>query len=289
MPEGDTVFRTAQGLHRALAGAVLDRSDLRWGDAATVDLVGRSTLEVVSRGKHILQRVEGGVTIHSHLRMDGQWRIEKTGAPQQERGIADHRVRAVVATTQWTCIGRSLGMLDVVGTDEEHTLVGHLGPDLLAPDWDLDEALRRLRADGDRAIGAALLDQRNLAGIGTMYDAETLFLQRVHPWAPVASFDDAALTAIVERAVRLLRANVPHAVQSTTGVRRRGEELYVHARSGRPCRRCGDTVRVAMIGDPTQERTMFSCPTCQGGRGPTDDGARQSPLGSGTRKAGRYR
>lgn len=285
MPEGDTVWRTARTLHRALAGEPLTRFDLRWGEAATLDLTGRTTLEVVSRGKHILHRIEGGVTVHSHLRMDGQWRVEHASGDS----YADHRVRAVVGTEQWTCIGRSLGMLDVVDTADEASLVGHLGPDLLGPDWDLDEALRRLRTADDVTVGAALLDQRLLAGIGTMYAAESLFLQRQHPWAPVGSLDDDTLRRLVERAHRLLTTNKDHAVQSSTGSRRRGEELYVHARSGRPCRRCGDTVRVAMIADPPRERTMFSCPTCQGGRGPTDDGRPQRPLGSSTRSRGRYR
>lgn len=289
MPEGDTVFRTARRLHQALAGAKLTTVDLRWGDAATVDFTGRISIEVISRGKHLLHRVEGGWTIHSHLRMDGSWRILATGAASRRR-TAGHAVRAVVGTAEWTCIGIRLGMLDVLPTAQESHIVGHLGPDILGPDWELATAVSNLRAQGSAPIGAALLDQRNLAGIGTMYAAETLFLQQQHPWTPVSELDESAVTAVVGRARRLLQAGIAHAVQSTTGSRRRGEEVYVHARSGLPCRRCGGGVRVAMIGAPPQDRTMFWCPRCQGGPAPGDDGRAQRPLGtSGGRGAGGYR
>jgi endonuclease VIII len=198
-------------------------------------------------------------------------------------------IRAVVGTAEWTCIGTRLGMLDLVATADEGTLVGHLGPDLLGPDWDLATALTNLRRHPERAIGEALLDQRLLAGIGTLYDSESLFLQRIHPWTPVGQLDDSALEHLVERAHRLLQANTSRAVQSTTGSLRPGETAYVHARSGRPCRRCGSGIRVAMIGQAPQDRTMFYCPACQGGLAPTDDGRPQRPMGStgGGRQAGR--
>jgi endonuclease-8 len=113
-----------------------------------------------------------------------------------------------------------------------------------------------------------------------MWCAETLFLERVPPWAPTGELDREVVERVVARAHRLIDNGRRHAVQSSTGSYRLDEAHYVHARSGRPCRRCGTTVRVAMIGDPTRERTMFYCPGCQGGLGPTDDGRRQVPLGS---------
>jgi endonuclease-8 len=113
-----------------------------------------------------------------------------------------------------------------------------------------------------------------------MYAAETLFLQRLGPWTAVSELSAEQLTTVVERARRLLMASCRQAVQSTTGSRARGERTYVHGRSGRPCRRCGSTVRVAPIGPPGLERTMFYCPSCQGGLGPTDDGRPQRPLGA---------
>ncbi|GAA5019031.1 Fpg/Nei family DNA glycosylase [Terrabacter aeriphilus] len=286
MPEGDTVWRTASRLHQALAGREIVESDLRWPEIATADLTGRTTLEVVSRGKHVLHRVEGGLTLHSHLRMEGQWRIEATpGLPARWR--RNPQLRALVAGPDWTALGLRLGMLDLVPTAREGDLVGHLGPDVLGPDWDAARAVDNV-ARSHAPIGEALLDQRNLAGVGTMWCAETLFLERVPPWTPADEAGRETVERVVARAHRLIDNGRRNAVQTSTGSTRLDEAHYVHARSGRPCRRCGETVRVAMIGRAPQERTMFYCPRCQGGLGPTDDGRPQAPLGS-TRGAARTR
>jgi len=278
VPEGDTVWRTASRLNEALAGREIVESDLRWPEISTADLTGRTTLEVVSRGKHVLHRVEGGLTLHSHLRMEGQWRIEATPG-LAARWRRNPQLRALVAAADWTALGLRLGMLDLVPTAREHELVGHLGPDVLGPDWDQELAVDNVRASRV-PIGRALLDQRNLAGVGTMWCAETLFLERVPPWTRADELGRETVERVVARAHRLIDNGRRHAVQSSTGSYRLDETHYVHARSGRPCRRCGTTVRVAMIGEPTKERTMFYCPGCQGGLGPTDDGRRQVPLGS---------
>ena len=286
MPEGDTVWRTAHRLDKALAGSEVVLCDLRFPDLATVDLRGTTTLEVVSRGKHLLHRFDSGVTLHSHLKMEGQWRVE---APADTaRWLRRDDLRAAVGTATWSGLGLRLGLLELVATSAEGSVVGHLGPDLLGPDWDLAVALANLRASHD-TIGAALLDQRNLAGIGTLWASESLFLSRLGPWTPATDLDDADLERLVTRARTLLDQARHHAVQSSTGNRRKGEENYVHARSGRPCRRCGTTVRVAMIGPPLRERTMFYCPGCQHGLGPTDDGRPQRPLGSAAGRATPYR
>lgn len=286
MPEGDTVWRTAQRLHKALAGAPVVLSDLRFPDLATVDLRGSTTLEVVSRGKHLLHRFDSGVTLHSHLKMEGQWRVE---SPEDTaRWLRRDDLRAAIGTTSWSGLGLRLGMLELVATSDEASVVGHLGPDLLGPDWHLPTALANLAASRD-TIGAALLDQRNLAGIGTLWASESLFLSRVGPWTPAADLAEADLERVVTRAHALLDQSRHHAVQSSTGNRRRGEEHYVHARSGRPCRRCGTTIRVAMIGPAGRERTMFYCPGCQHGLGPTDDGRPQRPLGSTPGRGTSYR
>lgn len=278
MPEGDTVWRTAHRLDQTLAGQALAMADLRWPELSTVDLCGQVTTEVIARGKNILHRLDGGVTIHSHLRMEGQWRIAAT-KDLTPRSLRNPQLRAVVGTSTWTALGLRLGDLHVVQTADEHTLVGHLGPDVLGPDWDAAEATRRLAAS-EVTIGAALLDQRNLAGVGTLYAAEALFLEGLPPWVAAAELSPGAVAALVDRVHRLLDVGRRSVVQSTTGSGRRGSTHYVHGRSGRPCLRCGNTVRVAMIGEPPQERTMFYCPTCQGGLAPTDDGRPQTPLGS---------
>jgi endonuclease-8 len=281
VPEGDTVFRTAARLNQALAGEPLTTTDLRWPDLSTLDFRGVVTSEVVSRGKNILQRLVNGVTVHSHLRMEGQWRVEATDR-LTARSLANPQIRAVIGTSAWTAVGKRLGDLHVVETADEARLVGHLGPDVLGPDWNPGEAAVRVHAS-PTTIAAALLDQRNLAGVGTLYAAEALFLERVNPWTAAADLDEATVAAVVDRAHTLLDVGRRHAIQTTTGSQRRGETAWVHARSGLPCRSCGETLRVAMVGEAPRERTMFYCPRCQGGLAPTDDGRPQRPMGTDRR------
>ncbi len=275
VPEGDVVWRTAQRLQAALAGREITVWDLRWPSLATTDLAGRTVTEVVSRGKHLLIRTDARLTLHSHLRMDGAWLVHRTGEPWRgRRGEAN--VRAVLANAAWTAQGHRLGMLDLVATDQEGTLVGHLGPDVLGPDWDPSQAVANLLSRPGRPVGEALLDQRHLAGVGTFFMCEALFLRGRTPWTPVAEVDVPALVALVHR---LLGANRTRVVQATTGDTRPGRAQYVHARVGLPCRRCGRVIRVATLGQAPQERVAFWCPGCQSGPAPTDDGRPQAPLG----------
>jgi endonuclease-8 len=257
MPEGDVVWRTARQLREALAGRVLVRSDFRVPRYATTDLTGRAVTEAVSRGKHLLTRVEGGVTVHTHLKMDGSWRI----SPATGFVPRDHRIRLILANRDWQAVGSLLGIVEVIRTSREDAAVGHLGPDLLDPAFDAGEALRRLTAQPDRTIGEALLDQRNLAGIGTIYRAETLFLRGVSPWRSVGEIAD--LPELVELARRLLDANKDRAGTVTTGDRARGAQMWVYGRAGLPCRRCGTLIRRAELGPALEERTAVWCPRCQ--------------------------
>lgn len=262
MPEGDTVWQAAQRLHRGLEGRPLREVDLRWPGLSTLDLVGRTTLEVVARGKHLLHRLSEGITIHSHLRMEGSWRVGPVPARRPSAwGAGD--VRALLRTEDTVALGRRLGMLDVVATADEDTLVGHLGPDVLGSDWDIDTALANLRREPDVPVALALLDQRNLAGLGTVYVSESLFRQHISPWTPVGELPEVALSHVVERAHRLIGANRAVTVRTLTGSRVAGEENHVHGRAGRPCRQCGETVRVDPIGTAPLDRVMFHCPRCQ--------------------------
>ena len=201
MPEGDTVWQAASRLHGALAGKVLTRSDLRVPKYATADLTGRTVLDVIPRGKHLLTRIEGGLTLHSHLRMEGQWRVEHPGS-RTERALRRQDLRAAVLTDEWSALGLRLGMLDLVPTAREADLVGHLGPDVLGPDWDPDSAAARLRAHPGTLV-EALLDQRTLAGVGTFWASELLFLERLHPWAPAARSDPARLLVSAKSSLTL--------------------------------------------------------------------------------------
>lgn len=286
MPEGDVVWRTGRRLHQALAGERVVTWQLRWPSLATSDLRGETVTEVVSRGKHLLLRTSGGWTLHSHLRMEGAWHLRRSDAHGRLPGGSG--VRAIVGNVRWTAVGLRLGMLDLVRTIDEGTLVGHLGPDVLGDDWDLDVVAARIGAD-PRTVGETLLDQRVLAGVGTFYLCEACFVLGLTPWTPASDVDAEEVAATVHR---MLWTNRERAVQVTTGDARPGREQYVHARSGRPCRRCGTTVRVAPLGDAPQQRVAFYCPRCQRGPTPTDDGRRQAPLGSHTAsgpRAGAYR
>lgn len=272
------VWKAAQRLSAALQGGTLVGAELRWPHIADRPLHGMVTTGVHSRGKHLLHRLDSGLTLHSHLRMEGSWRVRPTlqVTPRFARA-AD--IRALLATDTWAAVGWRLGMLDLVPTSGEHRLVGHLGPDLLGADWDEDEAVRRLLSAPDVPLGEALLDQRNLAGIGTFFAAEALFAQRMQPWQLVGELDPAQLRALVVVAQQQLERSAHHPNRSLTQRTGLSDDNYVHGRSGLPCERCGGQIRVAMIGKAPQDRTMFYCPHCQGGLGPSDNGRPQRPLG----------
>ena len=259
MPEGDTVWYTARQLHDALAGRVLTRSDFRVPRYAAADLRGQLVTGAVARGKHLLIRTGDGLTVHTHLKMDGSWHIRPASAGQPYRNA--HQVRLVLANEQWQAVGYLLGVTEILPTAKEDEVVGHLGPDLLGPDWDAAEAVRRLTQDKDRPIGEALLDQRNLAGIGNVFAAEMLFLRGIDPWRPVGDVED--LYALVELGHRLLDANKTRFGHVTTGDTRRGQQNWVYGRAGQPGRRCGTRISRGEQGPLGQERLRFWCPACQ--------------------------
>jgi endonuclease-8 len=258
MPEGDTVWNTARVLERALRGDVLTGSDFRVPHLATTDLTGWQVAESASRGKHLLLRLALGdraMTVHSHLRMDGAWRAYAPG--ERWTGRPAHLIRVVLRTARSVAVGYHLHDVALLPTAEEGALLAHLGPDLLGPDWDPAEAVRRIAARPDTPIGEALLDQRNLAGVGNLYKAETLFLRGLWPWTPVSAVRD--LEATVQLAQQLVASNRGRWTQTTTGSLRRGETSYVYGRRAQPCRRCGTAIRKA----DQDERITYWCPRCQ--------------------------
>ncbi len=258
MPEGDVVWNTAKRLNTALAGQVLTRSDFRVPRYATVNLTGRLVTEALARGKHLLIRTDNGLTVHTHLKMEGYWRIQPADGRPPGRS---HHLRLVLGNTRWVAAGYLLGITEVLQTTREDQVIGHLGPDLLGPDWDAGAAVARLARVPDRPIGEALLDQRNLAGLGTIFMSETLFLRGVDPSRPAGSVSD--LDAVVELGHRLLEANKERLGHVTTGDARPGRETWVYGRAGRACRRCGTPIRKGEQGPPGRERVRFWCPNCQ--------------------------
>ncbi|MGW0757863.1 Fpg/Nei family DNA glycosylase [Streptomyces sp. NPDC002814] len=271
MPEGDTVWQAARRLHGALAGQMLTRSELRVPKFATADLTGRTVLEVTPRGKHLLTRLEGGLTLHSHLRMDGSWKVFDAG--QRWTGGPAHQIRAILGATAHTAVGYRLPVLELLRTTDEHRAVGHLGPDLLGPDWDPDRALVNLLSDPARPLGEALVDQRNLAGIGNVYKSELCFLLGATPWLPIGALPSEHAAHLPALAKQLLEANRDRPVRITTG--RRGQDLFVYGRAPRPCLRCHTPIRVADQGDGRRERPTYWCPTCQAGPAPAPGTSRR--------------
>lgn len=256
MPEGDTVWRTARHLDAALAGSTLTRSDFRVPRYATVDLSGQRVDQVASRGKHLLLRTPT-VIVHSHLAMEGAWHLYRR--PRSRWRRPGHTARAILENEEWQAVGFSLGVVEVLSRAREDEVVGHLGPDLLDPDVDLDLGASNVAAGRDRPIFLALLDQRNIAGFGNEYVNEILFLSDLAPTTPVAEVED--VDAVVRLGHRLITSNV-RTIQRDFGAPRAGN--WVYGRAGRPCRRCGAIIRRGQLGDdPTRERIVFWCPRCQ--------------------------
>jgi endonuclease-8 len=207
----------------------------------------------------VLMRFSNGQTLHSHLRMDGGWRVGPAGSKPRGR---DFEIRALIGNADWLAAGFRVHDLELVATAEESTVVGHLGPDLIDPDFDRAEALRRFGEADTTALGIALLDQRLAAGIGNVYKSELMFLSKVSPFASVAEVPD--LGHLLDDAVRLLRGNLTSYNRSTTGWRQPGQQYYVYGRTGKACRRCGTGIRQAEQGPTTAaERVTFYCPKCQ--------------------------
>jgi endonuclease-8 len=259
VPEGDTVWLSAKRMHDALAGRRLTGSDFRVPRYATSDLSGQTVLAVVPRGKHMLTRFDSGLTLHTHFEMEGTWRTFTAG--QHWSGGPAHEIRIVLSNEVRTAVGYRIPVIELLDTSAEDSVVGHLGPDLLDPEFDEAEALRRLRDAPEVTIGDALLDQRNLAGIGNLYKAEVLFLTGVDPWTAVGEVTN--LEKVVSVSRRLLVANRDRDDQITTGNRRRGEHTWAYGRFGRPCRRCATPIRRADQGPPGKERVTYWCPSCQ--------------------------
>ena len=259
MPEGDTVFQTARRQDEALAGLVLTGFELRVPKLAAADLTGETVHEVVAVGKHLFHRI-GDWSLHSHLKMEGSWRLVR---PEQRWPKPAFQARAVLHAASLTSIGFELGITELLPRAEEHTVTDRLGPDLLGADWSdasAAEAARRLEAHPADPVFAAVLDQTNLAGVGNVYANELCFLRGILPTTPMAEVDAAA---IVSLARRLLLANRDRFPRVTTGDTRPGRRSWVYGGTGQPCLRCGTTLLGGELGKPGQERVVTWCPVCQ--------------------------
>jgi len=262
MPEGDTVWLAARRLDDALTGHALVRTDFRVPALATTDLSGRHVDGVRSYGKHLLFRLEGSVTLHTHFRMEGSWHLYRPD--RRWRGGPDWQIRAILTTDEWHAVGYRLPVVELLPTADEERIVGRLGPDVLDDSVPTGVLVDLVTAQPDRTIGDVLLDQTVIAGFGLIYVTEGLFLHGVTPWTPVAQVTEPR--RLVDRTRRLMTANRERGAQASTGDLR--EQHYVYGRAGRGCRRCGQRIRFARQRSGRHERDAYWCPHCQRGQGP---------------------
>ena len=259
MPEGDTVFLAAKRLRPALEGRRLTKTDFRVPGFATTDLSGMTLSEVATRGKHFLFRTDGGMTIHTHFGMEGEWVLHRPG--ERWRGPG-HQARLVLENDRAVAVGFRLKTTEVFPTDQEERVLGHLGPDVLGEDWDEDEVVRRVLSRSEERIGDVLIDQTVMAGPGNVYKSEICFLSGVHPFERVGDVGDVA--AMVKLTKRSMEANRTTGRQVTTGDLRRGRGQWVYGRGGRPCRRCRTPI-VRAESSGLGGRVTYWCPACQPG------------------------
>lgn len=281
MPEGDSIFRAARTLHRALAGSPVTRFESAFPALNRIDddrpLAGRTIESVSARGKHLLMAFSGDLVLRTHMKMHGSWHIYRPGERWQ-RPARDMRI--VVETARFVAVGFNVPVAEFLTGRElsRHKQIGALGPDLLAPagssghagpSFDRAEVLRRIRTQGNTAIGEALLNQRLVAGIGNVFKSEILFVAGIDPFAAASELSDAVLTRLIDEAQRLLRANVLDGSQTlSTAIGRRttrsldpSAKLWVYGRGGKPCRTCGTPIRAKKTGP--EARVTYWCPECQ--------------------------
>lgn len=270
MPEGDTIYRAARTLDRALGGEQIvgfrsELAQLSRLEGTPDQLVGRTVEKVHSRGKHLLIDLSGSITLRTHMRMSGSWHIYRPG---ERWRYARSRARIVLETPSFIAVGFAIVEAEIVKTAdvESRSRVSRLGPDLLAENFDAERALDLLRSRGDTEIGVALLNQTLLAGIGNVYKSETLFLCAINPFASVASIDPDRLESVVTTARELLWRNVRpggnrEGIRTTTRVLNPAEALWVYGRRGKPCRRCGTAIQRALQGGDA--RSTYWCSSCQ--------------------------
>ena len=274
MPEGDTIFRAARTLHRALAGKPVVRFESVFPALTRVHvdtpLTAQSVESVTASGKHILMRFSGGRVLRTHMRMNGSWHIYRPGERWQ-RPRRDMRI--VVATADYVAVGFSIPVAEFIAASNlaRHEELRRLGPDLLSEHFDAEEALRRMKERPAELVADVLLNQRVMAGIGNVYKAEVLFSCGINPFTPVAALTDRELTGVIATGRKFLLANVRTSLapmttyggyqRTTTGRDNASERLWVYGRAGLACRRCRTPIRLKKHGDGA--RLTYWCPTCQ--------------------------
>lgn len=273
MPEGDTIWRAAARLHPVLAGAELVRFEAPRlaGDRPRP---GTAIEGVEAVGKHLLVHFAGGLSLDTHMRMTGSWHLYRTGERWRK---GRHLVRCLLVVPGWEAVCFSAPVVRTYHRSGRNALgqhddpVGHLGPDLVAPEPDIDTAVARmatLPAPGT-SIAEVLLDQRVAAGIGNVYKCEVLFLCGLDPFTPVEQVPEPLRRRLLELAAKLLRRNLDTTRRTT--IAGPPGSVAVYGRHRQPCRRCGTPVR--MVHHGAQARSTYWCPRCQRRPVPVEPGA----------------
>jgi endonuclease-8 len=273
MPEGDTIFRAARTLNRALAGSHVTRFESAFPALTRVDhdrrVVGRLVESVASRGKHLLVAFSGDLVLRTHMRMNGAWHIYRHGERWQRPA---REMRILLATAQFVAIGFNVPIAELLSSRDvsRHEELQALGPDLLGPSFDREEAASRMRRQPREPVARILLNQRVVAGVGNVFKSEILFVAGIDPFTPAGDLSDDQLARIVDEARALVTANVldrsqtlsPALGRRTTRSLDPSAKLWVYGRGGKPCRRCGTPIRVNKTG--LDARLTYWCPRCQG-------------------------
>lgn len=262
MPEGDTIYRTAVSLRPALEGRTIAGVRLRDRQFEPDRLQGAAVTSVEARGKHLLMHLDRGGAIHSHMGMTGSWHIYRRGETWRK---PQHYAALVLAVDELDVICFSPKLLELLSADQlrHHVHLRTLGPDLLAREFDVPDAVRRFRARNELPLGEAVMNQTIVSGIGNVYKSDLLFLMGFDPFAAVAKFTDEELAAMIERARRLMLQNLSGAARQTR-FRGDGRRLWCYGRSGEACFKCGAVIQLRRQGDAG--RTTCWCPACQPAR-----------------------
>ncbi|HVS30835.1 MAG TPA: DNA-formamidopyrimidine glycosylase family protein [Thermoanaerobaculia bacterium] len=267
MPEGDTIFRAARTLNEALAGRTVTNFETVFPRLSRVDdekpITGRRIERVFAAGKHLIIDFSGGLHLRTHMRMNGSWHIYRRGERWQ-RSRADMRI--VIGTDHWVAVGFNVPVAefhDDRGLRKQADLRA-IGPDMAAPSFDEEEAVRRIRDRSDSEIADVLLNQRVVGGLGNVFKSEVLFVCRVNPFAPVGELEAETVREIVRTARALVLLNVASGAapgRGTRGSLDREQRLWVYARGGEPCRRCGTPIEYRKQG--LDARGTYWCAKCQ--------------------------
>ena len=267
MPEGDTIFRAATVLRRVLAGHIVTGFEIdhpkMTAFARDEQIVGATVTKVESNGKHLFIHFStpNEVVLHTHMKMSGSWHVyrpdERWWEPASEARVVIHTDEVVAP-----CFHPPIVELLLARELPLHRVVGSLGPDIIRDEFDVDEAVRRIREDGGRDIATALLDQHVISGIGNVFKVEALFLARLSPWAAVRDVGDEKLREVIGHARTLIRLNRNGGQRRTRFGLNARERMWVDERAGLPCHVCGTRVESGWHeGDDV--RKSWYCPMCQ--------------------------